>query len=150
MPVFKCGVINILLKGIHIMATFNNIEEAREYFKKDRFATDNGVRLVELSEEKSVCTLELDDSHKNANGGIMGGVMFTLADFAFATLSNNIHMPTVAQQVSINYLGAPKGRKLIAASSVKKSGRSSIVINVDVVDDIGRDIAQFIGTGFKL
>lgn len=132
------------------MATFNNIEEAREYFKKDRFATDNGVRLVELSEEKSVCTLELDDSHKNANGGIMGGVMFTLADFAFATLSNNIHMPTVAQQVSINYLGAPKGRKLIAASSVKKSGRSSIVINVDVVDDIGRDIAQFIGTGFKL
>ncbi len=132
------------------MATFKDIEEAGEYFKKDRFATDNGVRLDELSEEKSVCSLILDDSHKNANGGIMGGVIFTLADFAFATLSNIVHMPTVAQQVSINYLGAPKGDKLVATSMIKKNGRSSIIINVDVVDDTGRDIAQFIGTGFKL
>ena len=62
------------------MATFKDIEEAGEYFKKDRFATDNGVRLDELSEEKSVCSLILDDSHKNANGGIMGGVIFPLAD----------------------------------------------------------------------
>ncbi len=132
------------------MATFKNMEEAREYFKEDRFATLNGIRLDELTETKSVCSVTLEDKHKNANGGIMGGVMFTLADFAFATLSNNIHMPTVAQQVSINYLSAPKGDRLIATSYVKKNGRSSIIINVDVADDTGRDIAQFIGTGFKL
>ena len=132
------------------MGTFGSTEEARAYFEKDSFATENGIVLDELTEEYAVTSVVLNASHKNANGGIMGGVMFTLADFAFAALSNNIHMPTVAQQVSINYLGAPKGEKLIAKAVLKKSGRSSAIINVDVVDDTGRDIAQFIGTGFKL
>ena len=80
----------------------------------------------------------------------MGGAIFTLADFAFAVLSNHIHMPTVAQQVSINYLGTPKGGKLIARAVCRKNGRSSCIVNVDVVDDTGKDIAQFVGTGFKL
>ena len=132
------------------MATFSSITEAKEYFANDRFATENGMVLDELTEEYAVTSLTLNSSHKNANGGIMGGVMFTLADFAFAALSNNLHMPTVAQQVSINYLGAPKGEKLIARAVIKKSGRSSTIINVDVTDDTGRDIAQFIGTGFRL
>ena len=132
------------------MATFSSTEEAREYFKGDKFATNAGMQVDELTETKSVCSVTLDDRHRNANGGIMGGVMFTLADLAFAALSNNIHMPSVAQQVSINYLSAPKGGRLIATAYIKKSGRSSTIINVDIVDDTGRDVAQFIGTGFKL
>jgi len=132
------------------MATFKNMEEAREYFKGDRYATISGAYIEELTLDRSVCSLILNDDHRNANGGIMGGVMFTLADFAFATLSNNSHMPTVAQQVSVNYLNAPKGTKLIATATFKKNGRSSCVVNVDVKDDTGRDVIQFVGTGFKL
>ena len=132
------------------MSTFNSIEEAREFFKGDKFATNLGVSLEKLDEDSCECSLELNDGHKNAVGGVMGGVMFTLADFAFAVLSNNLHSPTVAQQVSVNYLGAPKGNKLIARAVCKKNGRSSSIINVDVSDDTGRDIVQFVGTGFKL
>ncbi len=132
------------------MSTFNSIEEAREFFKGDKFATNLGVNLEKLDEDSCECSLELNDGHKNAVGGVMGGVMFTLADFAFAVLSNNLHSPTVAQQVSVNYLSAPKGNKLIARAVCKKNGRSSSIINVDVSDDTGRDIVQFVGTGFKL
>ena len=132
------------------MSTFNSIEEAREFFKGDKFATNLGVYLEKLDDDSCECSLELNDGHKNAVGGVMGGVMFTLADFAFAVLSNNLHSPTVAQQVSVNYLSAPKGNKLIARAVCKKNGRSSSIINVDIVDDAGRDIVQFIGTGFKL
>ncbi|ALT68157.1 PaaI family thioesterase [Methanobrevibacter millerae] len=132
------------------MSTFNSIEEAREFFKGDKFATNLGVSLEKLDEDSCECSLELNDGHKNAVGGVMGGVMFTLADFAFAVLSNNLHSPTVAQQVSVNYLSAPKGNKLIARAVCKKNGRSSSIINVDVSDDTGRDIVQFVGTGFKL
>ena len=132
------------------MATFKSTEEAREYFKGDRFATLNGMQLDELTEEMSVCSMTLGDGHKNANGGIMGGVMFTLADLAFAALANNLHMPTVAQQVSINYLNPPKGGKLIAKATCKKNGHATMVLNEDVTDDTGRAIAQFVGTGFKL
>lgn len=126
------------------------IEEAREYFSRDRFATENGMVLEELDENHSVCSLVVADRHKNAYGGVMGGAIFTLADFAFAALSNDRERVTVAQQVSINYLSAPKGGRLIAKASYKKDGRTSCVINVDVTDDTGRDIAQFVGTGFKL
>ncbi len=132
------------------MCAFKSIEEAREFFKNDKFATNTGVRIDELNNDSCQCSLEINDGHKNGLGGVMGGVMFTLADFSFAVLSNHLHFPTVAQQVSVNYLSAPKGEKLIARAICKKNGRSSSIINVDVVDDTGRDIIQFIGTGFKL
>ena len=132
------------------MGTFSTLSEAAEYFTGDRFATENGMAVTGIGEDWASCELTLTDRHKNANGGIMGGVMFTLADFAFAVCVNQIHRPTVAQQVSINYLNAPKGTKLIATARCKKNGRSSAVVNVDVTDDTGRDIAQFVGTGFKL
>ncbi|MBQ6660481.1 MAG: PaaI family thioesterase [Lachnospiraceae bacterium] len=132
------------------MGTFATTEEAREYFKGDRFATDSDMVVREVGENYAVCDVILSEKHQNANGGVMGGAIFTLADFAFAVCVNQIHRPTVAQQVSINYLGAPKGRKMIAKAVCRKNGRTSTIVNVDVTDDTGRDIAQFVGTGFKL
>ncbi|MBR4725265.1 MAG: PaaI family thioesterase [Lachnospiraceae bacterium] len=133
------------------MGNVKNLEEMREFFRNDRFATDNGMVIDEVAEDHVICSVVLGPGHKNANGGIMGGVIFTLADFAFAVLANGIiHNPTVAQQVSINYLGAPKGEKLFAKATCRKSGRSSTIINVDVSDETGRDVALFVGTGFKL
>jgi acyl-CoA thioesterase len=132
------------------MANFNSLEEAREFFYKDKYAGNTGITLDEITEEEAICSLNLTDEHKNAYGGVMGGVIFTLADFAFAVLSNQIHQLTVAQQVDIHYLSAPKGEKLIAKATCRKSGRTSSIVNVDISDDTGRDVAQFIGTGFKL
>lgn len=132
------------------MGNFKTIEEAREYFREDKFATLNGMTLDEVDDKHSVCSLTLSERHRNAFGGVMGGAIFTLADFAFATLTNDRENTTVAQQVSINYLSAPKGERLIATAVFKKNGRSSCVVNIDVVDEDGREIAQFVGTGFKL
>ena len=132
------------------MGNFRMIEEARDFFSNDRFATENGMTLDELDESHAVCSLVLAERHRNAQGGVMGGAIFTLADFAFAALTNDRDRSTVAQQVSISYLSAPKGGRLVAKARYRKDGRSSCVVNVDVSDDTGRDIAQFVGTGFKL
>ena len=132
------------------MGSFTTIEEARAFFSGDRFATENGMTLDELDERHAVCSLVLAERHLNAQGGVMGGAIFTLADFAFAALTNDRDRSTVAQQVSVNYLAAPKGGRIVATARWRKDGRSSCVVNVDVVDDTGRDIAQFVGTGFKL
>ena len=132
------------------MGTFTSIEEARDFFKGDRFATDNGMQIDALSEDSCICSMELEPKHRNALGGVMGGVTFTLADFAFAVIQNHVHKYSVAQQVNINHLSAPKGNRLIATAKVRKNGRTSTIVNVDVVDDTGRDIAQFTGTGYKL
>ena len=132
------------------MANFKTIDEARGYFSKDRFATDNGMTLDELDEFHAVTSMTVGERHKNAYGGVMGGAIFTLADYAFAALTNGIDSVTVAQQVSINYLSPARGARLIATARRKKDGRSSCVVNVDVTDEAGREVAQFVGTGFKL
>lgn len=132
------------------MGNFKSLEEARQYFSRDMFATSNGMRLDECDESHAVASMTLDGRHRNALGGVMGGAIFTLADFAFAALTNDNERSTVGQQVSINYLAAPKGERLIATSRYKKDGRTSCVVNVDIVDETGREVAQFVGTGCKL
>ena len=87
----------------------------------------------------------MDTGEKDSSSGAFGTFGEARAFFA-----NDRKRKTVAQQVSINYLNAPKGARLIATATYKKDGRSSCVVNVDVVDDTGRAIAQFVGTGFKL
>ena len=73
------------------MGTFQSTEEARSYFEGDRYAMITGVHLEELTDRFALASLPLSDIHRNANGGIMGGVIFTLADFVFAVLSNHLH-----------------------------------------------------------
>ena len=132
------------------MRGFASIDDARAFFAGDRFATESGMTLEELDESHAVTSVEIGARHRNALGGVMGGAIFTLADLAFAALTNDRERSVVAQQVSVNYLAAPKGGRLVATARYRKDGRSSCVVNVDVVDDSGREIAQFVGTGFKL
>lgn len=132
------------------MGQFQTIEEAREFFKGDLFATNAGVTIDELTDDHCLCSMPITENHKNAAGGVMGGAIFTLGDFAFAVASNNRHRITVAQQVSINFLSSSRGSKLIARAVCKKDGKTTCVYNIDITDDLGRDVAQFVGTGYKL
>ena len=132
------------------MSVFHSIDDARAYFTGDRFALENGVVLDELCPSGAVCSMALSARHRNAEGGVMGGAIFTLIDLAFAVAANNVHRPTVAQQVSVNFLSGTRGARLIARADCKKDGRTSCVYNVDVTDDLGRDIAQAVVTGFKV
>ena len=131
------------------MKNFATVEEAREYFKNDRFASVNGMQIDELTEDGCVCSLTLTENHRNALGGVMGGAIFTLADLALAVSTNNVHMGTVAVDVSIQFLAAAKGSRLIARASCVRDGRTMCVYQVDVTDDTGRRIALFTGTAYK-
>ena len=132
------------------MPTFESIEAARAYFEGDRFAMENGLTIEALSEDSATCRFDIAPRHRNAEGGVMGGAIFTLIDLAFAAAANNRHRPTVAQQVSVNFLSGSRGTALTAVATCRKDGKTSCVYNVNVTDDLGRDIAQAVVTGFKL
>ncbi len=132
------------------MGVFATLDEVREHFKKDTFATNAGMQVDDYCDDGCTCSVILGDGHRNAYGGVMGGVIFTLADLALAVTANNIHSLSVAQSVNINYLSAPKGKKLIAKAKCIKNGKTTSVITVNVSDDTGRDVALFVGTAFKL
>ncbi|MCQ2497316.1 MAG: PaaI family thioesterase, partial [Lachnospiraceae bacterium] len=73
---------------------FNSVEDAREFFSKDKFATTNGMVIDEIGEDYAICSMTVGENHLNAAGSVMGGVYFTLADFAFAVSVNNVHKIT--------------------------------------------------------
>lgn len=126
------------------------LQATREHFVNDRFATENGMVIDEVGDGTASCSVVLTQRHRNAMGNVMGGAVFTLADFAFAVAADSLHSPTVSISSSIQFLSTAKGTKMIAHAKCIKDGRTSSVIDVDVYDDTGRHIAKYTGTGFKV
>ena len=132
------------------MGMFKDIEEAREYFSRDRYAVLSGITVDEMTEDGSVCSMPVTDDHRNSMGGVMGGAIFTLADVAAAVAVNNVHRTTIAMNANIYFLSGTKGTRLFAKSRIVKTGRTTSVAEVTVTDDLGKEIALFTSTGFKL
>ena len=126
------------------------IEEVREMFGNDRFATEAcGCRVIEASRGHAVCEFDISDIHMNAQGHIMGGAIFTLADFALAIGCNMGEEPTVAVNNNIEYMNRAKGTKLIATCNADKGGRSVGFYTVDVTDELGTSVAKMTSTCFR-
>ena len=64
------------------------------------------------------------------------------------TKSFQIHQgQRIAQLLLLPY---HEGKKLISTAVCIKSGRTSCVYRVEIKDDLGKDVAQAMFTGFKL
>jgi acyl-CoA thioesterase len=82
----------------------------------------------------------------NGHRIVHGGMVFALADTAFAYVCNGSNEKTVAAQASIVFLGsAGEGDRLIAeAEELATAGRSGVT-GVSVRSADGRPIAEFTG-----
>lgn len=126
------------------------IEELREFFKDDIFATDAGCVIDDVGEGFSVCSMPVEAKHKNARGTVMGGAIFTLADFAFAVAANAGGVPTVSVSANTMFMKGAKGTRLIARATLIHNGRTTCAASVRVTDDLGTNIAEVSLTGVHL
>lgn len=127
----------------------SNLEEAKEIFGKDLFASlATGVEIIQAEPGYAKCALKIEDKHKNALGQVMGGVFFVMADFAFAIASNFKQKPTVTQTSQIVYLSPVKGNVLYAETEKIRSGRSTCFYKITIYDDTGAQNAYVTTTGF--
>lgn len=125
-------------------------EKTIQMFMKDRFATDNGAVIEEVDDHYAKCSLRIEDRHRNAMGAVMGGVYFTLADFALAVASNWQKMENVSLNSEITYLTAVKGERLTAEAVCVKSGRTTGYYRIDVRDDLGNLTAAVTATTYRV
>lgn len=125
-----------------------DIEKVREIFRNDRYATETGAVIENIGDHYAKVSLTINEHHKNAVGGIMGGVYFTLADFAFAVASNWQKAGTVSINSDISFIGVPKSNRIIAETQLIKNGRSTCCYNVSVTDDISTPVAMVKIIGF--
>jgi len=127
------------------------LERAREFFAGDLYATEaTGIVIDEVGDGYAKVSLSLDSRHQNAVGHVMGGVMFTMADFAFAVATNRGESITVSTVAQISHLASPKGKALYAESRLVKDGRRTCFYQVDVSDDTGTLIATVTFCGTKI
>ena len=127
------------------------IDEVREMFAGDRFATEAcKCRVVEAARGHAVCEFDIEDVHLNAMGNVMGGAIFTLGDLAISALGCHLHLPVVGLNGSIDFLSTAKGDVLYAKATCRKNGRTTIVMQCDITDDTGRLVAIMNGTAFKV
>jgi len=131
-----------------------DLEYIRNHFKKDRFATGNGVVINSVTEDCVVCSMELNEDHRNSVGGVQGGAIFTLADFAFGVHCNVSRIcgedvgVTLGQSCTISFLKSTKGKCLTATSTCISKGRNISVYRICVEDDLGVPIAEMLANGF--
>ncbi len=126
------------------------LEQIEAVFANDRFATQaTGCRIVSGERGRAVCEMELADVHRNAMENVMGGAIFTLADFALAICCNIGEEPTVSVDSNISFFRTTKGTKLTATAVCDKPGRHLGFYTVTVTDDLGRDIAKMTATCYR-
>ena len=126
------------------------LEEIEAVFANDRFATEAaGCRVVSGEHGRAVCSMELADVHRNAMGNVMGGAIFTLADFALAICCNLGEEPTVSVDSSISFFRSTQGAALTATAVCDKPGRHLGFYTVTVEDDLGKQIAKMTATCYR-
>ncbi len=120
----------------------------REFFKGDKLVELLGIKIVVVDEDKAVIRAEIKPEHLNANGFVQGGMLYTVADFAFAVLSNHKHPATVTQGGQIQYL-LPADTAYIkaVATETTRAGRNT-VSEVLLYDDKDRIVCTCHFNGF--
>jgi acyl-CoA thioesterase len=123
-------------------------EGLKRFFKKDRFADYVGIEIEEISPGKAKVKFEVKEHHLNGIQCVHGGMLFTLADMAFAAAANSHGRIAVALNVSISYVKAARGPMVFAeATEMSRSGRHALY-NIPVIDESGDILAVFQGLAY--
>ena len=118
---------------------------------KDRAADWFGHEIVAVGPGTATLRMRVAEHHLNGHAICHGGVIFTLADTAFAYACNSHNRLVVAQHNTISYLAPGKPGEVLTAEAVEvsRAGRSGIY-DVTVTGEDGRKVALFRGASRQI
>ncbi len=121
--------------------------ELRKAMENSAYARRLGFRLLELSEGYARVSVTLGPEHNNFFDMTDGGLVMSLADYAFACSCNTFGQLRVAAQFSTNFIAAPApNSELIAEGKTVHVGRTMALTEISVTDGSGKAIARATGT----
>jgi len=77
-----------------------------EHFKKDKYAQMLGITIENVEEGYAEVTMNVTENMLNFHGTTNGGVIFSLADVAFACASNSYGTTAVGITMTMHYMKA--------------------------------------------
>ncbi|MFW6181808.1 MAG: PaaI family thioesterase [Spirochaetota bacterium] len=124
-------------------------DQLLRYFTLDRYAALTGIRLTEVSDGRARAELEVSDRHLNSLRTAQGGVLFTLADLAFAAASNSYGTVAVSISSNISFFRAVTSGTLVAEAREISRQRRVASYEVRVTDLEGDLVAHFTGMVYR-
>ena len=105
-----------------------------------------GIKIEEAREDYARISMMVRADMLNSHGIAHGGMIFALADTAFAYVCNGANHASVAAQASIVFLDKVReGETLVAeATEVAREGRAGVT-RVAIRTSDGRAVAEFTG-----
>jgi uncharacterized protein (TIGR00369 family) len=108
-------------------------------------ATLLGMGLVSVEPGQAVLEYGIDEKHANSMGTLHGGVLCAIADTAmgvafYTVLSEEESLTTL--ELKINFLKPVWNGKLIASARVVKRGKTTGLVECDVLDEKNQLIAR--------
>lgn len=124
---------------------------AEAMWSRDRAARALGMRLDNVAPGRATLSMPVRSDMVNGHHICHGGLIFTLADTAFAYACNAYNRNTVASGCNIDFVAPGKEGDTLQAEAVERSlsGRTG-VYDVTVRDSAGRTVALFRGKSYRI
>jgi acyl-CoA thioesterase len=134
------------------MADPQRIAEAVRHgmYERDRAAQALGITVEAIGPGFARCGMAVRDDMVQGHATCHGGLIFTLADTAFAYACNACNRVTVALGAEIAFLAPARAGDVLSASARERSrsGRTG-VYDVEVTSGDGTLVALFRGTSYE-
>ncbi len=125
-------------------------EDFRNRVEKDPFGHLLGIRIDKVESRYAKACVKVREEFQNFSGYVHGGLIFSLADQAFAAASNSFDSLALALQMGINYLSPPAvGDELTAEARQIHLGKKISVYRIKVKNSLGKLIADCQGTVYQ-
>ena len=124
---------------------------ARAMYPRDRASQLLGIRLLAVQPGYARLTMTVRPDMVNGHHLCHGGLIFTLADSAFAYACNSTNQNTVASACHIDFLAPAHEGDILEAEAIEQSlsGRTG-VYDVTVRNRSGHNIALFRGKSYRI
>ena len=127
------------------------MDAIKEFFKlNDKFGQYIGVEIEDVCEGYCKARMPVKYCHLNGAKVVHGGVIFTLADLAFAAAVNAHGRVAVAASASITFVNGARLDDVLTATAVENHlGHKMASYEVKVTDQNDKLIATFNGLAYR-
>jgi acyl-CoA thioesterase len=124
---------------------------AEAMWARDRASQALGMRIEAIAPGRAVLSMPVRSDMVNGHAICHGGLIFTLADSAFAFACNSYNHNTVASACHIDFLAPAREGEVLEAEAVERSlsGRTG-VYDITVRVRGGRTVALFRGKSYRI
>jgi acyl-CoA thioesterase len=117
---------------------------------RDEYSKWLGVELIEVKAQRAVIRMTVREEMVNGFGVAHGGIVFGLADSAFAFACNSNGEIAVAVDCTVSFPAAVRNGDVLTATAIEETSTNRLgFTEVTVVNQFGTTVGHFRGTAYR-